>query len=84
MAEIVSREVRPLITLYAELVAPDNKVLWSHEAVIRSDDKNLPTILPEDLRHNPDEEEMLLRAASRRASEKLIENYEGKAKKDRE
>jgi hypothetical protein len=84
MAEIVSREVRPLITLYAELVAPDNKVLWSHEAVIKSDDKNLPTILPEDLRHNPDEEEMLLRAASRRASEKLMENYEGKAKKDRE
>jgi len=84
MAEIVSREVRPLITLYAELVAPDNKVLWSHEAVIKSDDKNLPTILPEDLRHNPDEEEMLLRAASRRASEKLMENYEAKAKKDRE
>jgi hypothetical protein len=84
MAEIVSREVRPLITLYAELVAPDNKVLWSHEAVIKSDDKNLPVILPEDLRSNPDEEEMLLRAACRRASEKLMENYEGKAKKDRE
>ena len=81
MAELVSREVRPLMTLYAELVTPDNKVLWSHEAVIRSDDKNLPAILPEQLRSDPDEQEMLLRAAAHRASEKLMENYQGKAKK---
>jgi hypothetical protein len=84
MAELVSREVRPLMTLYAELITPDNKVLWSHEAVIRSDDKNLPAILPEQLRTDPDEQEMLLRAAAHRASEKLMENYEGKAKKDHE
>jgi hypothetical protein len=83
MAEMLSREVRPLMTLYAELDTPDNKVLWSHEAVIKSDDKNLPAILPEELRSNPDEEEILLRAASHRASEKLMENYEEKAKKDR-
>ena len=81
MAELVSREVRPLMTLYAELITPDNKVLWSHEAVVRSDDKNLPAILPEQLRTDPDEQEMLLRAAAHRASEKLMENYEGKAKK---
>jgi hypothetical protein len=84
MAELVSREVRPLITLYAELVTPDNKVLWSHEAVVKSDDKNLPAILPEQLRTDADEQEMLLRAAAHRASEKLMENYEGKAKKDHE
>ncbi|HEX6565128.1 MAG TPA: hypothetical protein VF020_12630 [Chthoniobacterales bacterium] len=84
MAELVSREVRPLMTLYAELITPDNKVLWSHEAVVRSDDKNLPAILPEQLRTDPDEQEMLLRAAAHRASEKLMENYEGKAKKDHE
>jgi hypothetical protein len=81
MAELISREVRPLMTLYAELVTPDNKVLWSHEAAVRSDDKSLPEILPEQLRSDPDEEEMLLRAAAHRASEKLMENYEGKAKK---
>jgi hypothetical protein len=81
MAELVSREVRPLMTLYAELVTPDNKVLWSHEAVVKSDDKSLPAILPEQLRTDPDEQEMLLRAAAHRASGKLMENYEGKAKK---
>jgi hypothetical protein len=81
MAEIVSREVRPLMTLYAELVTPDNKVLWSHEAAIKSDDKSLASILPEELRSNPDEEEILLRAAAHRASEKLMENYAEKAKK---
>lgn len=84
MAEIVSRQVRPLMTLYAELVTPDDKTLWSHEAVIKSDDKSLPAILPEDLRNNPDEQEMLLRAAARQASEKLMQNYEEKAKKDSE
>ena len=81
MAELVSREVRPLMTLYGELVTPENKVLWSHEAVIKSDDKSLPAILPEQLRTDPDEQEMLLRAAAHRASGKLMENYEGKAKK---
>ena len=81
MAELVSRDVRPLMTLYAELVTPDNKILWSHEAAVKSDDKNLPSILPEDLRNNPDEQEMLLRAAAHRASEKLMENYQEKAKK---
>jgi hypothetical protein len=84
MAEMVSRQVRPLMTLYAELVTPDDKTLWSHEAVIRSDDKSLPAILPEDLRNNPDEQEMLLRAAAREASKKLMDNYEEKAKKDAE
>jgi hypothetical protein len=84
MAEMVSRQVRPLMTLYAELISPDDKTLWSHEAVIKSDDKNLPAILPEDLRNNPDEQEMLLRAAARQASEKLMQNYEEKAKKDGE
>jgi hypothetical protein len=82
MAEMVSRQVRPLITLYAELVTPDDHILWSHEAVIKSDDKSLPAILPEDLRNDPDEQEMLLRAAARQASEKLMENYEAKAKKE--
>jgi hypothetical protein len=82
MAEMLSREVRPLMTLYAELDTPDNKIVWSHEAVIKSDDKNLPSILPEELRSNPDEEEILLRAASHRASEKLMENYEERAKKE--
>ena len=81
MAELISRDVRPLITLYAELITPDNKVLWSHEAVIKSDNRSLPSILPEELRGNPDEEEILLRAAAHRASEKLMENYEEKAKK---
>ena len=76
MAEMLSREVRPLMTLYAELVTPDGKILWSHEAVVKSDDKTLPAVLPEDLRNNPDEQEKLLRAATRRASEKLMENYE--------
>jgi hypothetical protein len=82
MAEMVSRQVRPLMTLYAELDTPDNNILWKHEAVIKSDDKSLPAILPEDLRNNPDEQEMLLRAAAHQASEKLMENYEEKAKKD--
>jgi hypothetical protein len=84
MAELVSRDVRPLMTLYAELVTPDNKVLWSHEAVVKSDDKNLPAILPEQLRSDPDEQEMLLRAAAHRASEKLMDNYEAKEKKAEE
>src|ERR1700756_3714555 len=85
MAELVSREVRPLMTGYAELVTPnDQGVLWSHEAVVKSDDKSLPAILPEQLRSDPDEQEMLLRAAAHRASEKLMENYEQKAKKDHE
>jgi hypothetical protein len=84
MAELVSREVRPLMTLYAELVTPNDKVLWSHEAVVKSDDKSLPAILPEQLRSDPDEQEMLLRAAAHRASEKLMDNYEAKAKKDHE
>jgi hypothetical protein len=84
MAELVSREVRPLMTLYAELVTPNDKVLWSHEAVVKSDDKSLPAILPEQLRSDPDEQEMLLRAAAHRASEKLMDNYEEKAKKDHE
>ena len=86
MAELVSRDVRPLMTLYAELVTPENKVLWSHEAAVRSDDKSLPSILPEDLRNNPDEQEMLLRAAAHRASEKLMEDYGKKEQKaeDRE
>jgi hypothetical protein len=83
MAELVSRDVRPLMTLYAELVTPDNKVLWSHEAVVKSDDKSLPSILPEDLSNNPDEQEMLLRAAAHRASERLMESYEKKEKKRR-
>jgi hypothetical protein len=75
-AEMLSRQVRPLMTLYAEMVTPDDKILWSHEAVVKSDDKALPTVLPEDLRNNPDEQETLLRAAAHRASEKLMENYE--------
>jgi hypothetical protein len=65
-------------------VTPDNKVLWSHEAAIKSDDKSLASILPEELRSNPDEEEILLRAAAHRASEKLMENYDQKAKKTKE
>ncbi|MBV8276325.1 MAG: hypothetical protein JO170_13845 [Verrucomicrobia bacterium] len=81
MAELVSRDVRPFMTLYAELVTPENKVLWSHEAVIKSDDKSLPSILPENLRNDPDEQEMLLRAAAHRASDKLMENYSAKEKK---
>jgi hypothetical protein len=65
-------------------VTPDDKVLWSHESAIKSDDKSLPTILPEELRSNPDEEEILLRAAAHHASEKLMESYEEKAKKAKE
>jgi hypothetical protein len=78
MAEMLSREVRPLMTLYAELVTPDGKILWSHEAMVKSDDTTLPAVLPEELRNNPDEQEKLLRAATHRASEKLMENYEQK------
>jgi hypothetical protein len=82
-AELLSREVRPLMTLYAEMVTPDNKILWSHEAVVKGDDKALPAVLPEDLRNNPDQQEKLLRAAAHRASEKLMENYERDRKTDR-
>ncbi len=83
MAELVSRQVRPLMTLYAELVNPDNKVLWSNEAAVKSDDKTLAAVLPEDLRNNPDEQEKLLRAAAHRASEKLMENYQQKESKEK-
>jgi hypothetical protein len=82
MAELVSRQVRPLMTLYAELVTPDNKILWSHEAAVKSDDKTMAAVLPEDLRNNPDEQEKLLRAAAHRASERLMENYQQKESKD--
>lgn len=82
-AEILSRQVRPLMTLYAEIVTPDGKILWSHEAAIKSDDKTLPSILPEDLRNNPDQQEKLLRIAAHRASEKVMENYQEKQKKDK-
>ena len=82
-AEILSRQVRPLVTLYAEIVTPDGKILWSHEAAIKSDDKTLPSILPEDLRNNPDQQEKLLRIAAHRASEKVMENYQEKQKKDK-
>jgi hypothetical protein len=82
MAELVSRQVRPLMTLYAELVNPDNKILWSHETAVKSDDKTMAAVLPEDLRNNPDEQEKLLRAAAHRASEKLMENYQQKESKD--
>jgi hypothetical protein len=34
------------MTLYAEFVTPDNKVLWSHEATVKSDDKSLPAASP--------------------------------------
>jgi hypothetical protein len=77
-ASMLSRQVRPLMTLYAELVSPEGKILWSHEAVAKSDDQALPAILPEELRNNPEGQEQLLRAAARRASEKLMENYNKK------
>ena len=38
-ASMLSRQVRPLMTLYAELVSPEGKILWSHEAVAKSDDQ---------------------------------------------
>jgi hypothetical protein len=77
-ASMLSRQVRPLMTLYAEMVSPDGKIVWSHEAVAKSDEKILPAVLPEELRNNPDEQERLLRAAARRASEKLMEHYNQK------
>jgi len=77
-ASMLSRQVRPLMTLYAELVSSEGKILWSHEAVAKSDDQALPAILPEELRNNPEGQEQLLRAAARRASEKLMENYDKK------
>ena len=77
-ASMLSRQVRPLMTLYAELVSPEGKILWSHEAVAKSDDQALPAILPEELRNNSGEQEQLLRAAAYRASEKLMENYSKK------
>jgi hypothetical protein len=80
-AEVLSRQVRPLMNLYGELVTPDGKVLWSHEASVKSDDHTLPTILPEDLRHDPDKQEKLLRVAAHRASEMLMDNYQRKADK---
>jgi hypothetical protein len=82
-AEMLSRQVRPLMTLYAEIVTPDGKILWSHEAAVKSDDKTLPSVLPEDLRNNPDEQEKLLRVAAHRASEKVMENYEQKQSKEK-
>jgi hypothetical protein len=82
-AELLSRQVRPLMTIYAEMVTPDGKILWSHEAAIRSDDKTLPSILPEDLRNKPDEQERLLRVAAHRASEKVMENYNQKRNKEK-
>jgi hypothetical protein len=75
---LLSRQVRPLMTLYAEMVSPDGAILWSHEAVAKSDDQAVPAILPEELRNNPERQEQLLRAAARRASEKLMENYNKK------
>jgi hypothetical protein len=77
-ASMLSRQVRPLMTLYAELVSREGKILWSHEAVAKSDDQALPAILPEELRNNPEKQEQLLHAAARRASEKLMENYNKK------
>jgi hypothetical protein len=77
-ASMLSRQVRPLMTLYAELVSSEGKILWSHEAVAKSDDQALPAILPEELRNNSEEQEQLLRAAAHRASEKLMENYNKK------
>jgi len=77
-ASMLSRQVRPLMTLYAEMISPDGKILWSHEAVAKSDDQALPEILPEELRDNPERQEQLLRAAARRATEKLMENYNQK------
>jgi hypothetical protein len=80
-AEMLSRQVRPLMTLYAEMVTSDGKILWSHEAAVKSDDKTLPSVLPEDLRNNPDQQERLLRIAAHRASEKVMENYQRKQSK---
>ena len=77
-ASMLSRQVRPLMTLYAEMISPDGKILWSHEAVAKSDDQALPGVLPEELRDNPERQEQLLRAAARRAAEKLMENYNQK------
>ena len=77
-ASMLSRQVRPLMTLYAELVSPEGKILWSHEAVAKSDDQALPAVLPEELRNDPEKQEQLLHAAARRASEKLMENYNKK------
>jgi len=77
-ASMLSRQVRPLMTLYAELVSAEGKILWSHEAVAKSDDQALPAILPEELRNNPERQEQLLHAAAHRASEKLMENYNKK------
>jgi hypothetical protein len=77
-ASTLSRQVRPLMTLYAEMVSSDGKILWSHEAVAKSDDQTLPEVLPEELRDNPERQEQLLRAAARRAAEKLMENYNKK------
>ena len=71
------------MTLYAEMVAQDGKILWSHEAAIKSDDKTLPSILPEDLRNNPEEQEKLLRIAAHRASEKVMESYKEKQNKEK-
>jgi hypothetical protein len=82
MAEMLSRQVRPLMTLYAELVTPEGHILWSHEAAVKGDDKALPAVLPEDLRNHPDEQEKLLRGAAHRASEIVMENYEKKLQKD--
>jgi hypothetical protein len=75
-ASLLSRQVRPLMTLYAEMVSPEGTILWSHEAAAKSDEKILPAVLPEELRNNPDAQERLLRAAARRASEKLMEYYD--------
>ena len=77
-AEMLSRQVRPLMTLYAEMVTPDGKILWAHESAVKSDDKTLPSVLPEDLRNNPEEQERLLRIAAHRASERVMENYQQK------
>jgi hypothetical protein len=77
-ASLLSRQVRPLMTLYAEMVSPEGTILWSHEAAAKSDEKILPAVLPEELRNNPDAQERLLRAAARRASEKLMEYYDQK------
>jgi hypothetical protein len=82
-AEMLSRQVRPLMTLYAEIVTPEGKILWSHEAAIKSDDKTLPSILPEDLRNKPEEQEKLLRIAAHRASEKVMESYKAKQNKEK-
>jgi hypothetical protein len=77
-ASMLSRQVRPLMTLYAELISSEGKILWSHEAVAKSDDQALPAILPEELRNNPERQEQLLHTAARRASDKLMENYNKK------